>query len=343
MKKCFKQKGHKGFPLVTFLSFLLILSACRQSSDCFREDIFCAGLVTDTLGIDDHGINQDTWAGLEEARVNELVNQADYIESVDTRDYEKNIIYFAEKGYDVIITTGIGLRDETLQAADLYTDTVFVGVNQPYEETRPNLISITFPEDQIGFAAGVTAARISETRIIGAVCETPEIDSMWRTCEGFRAGAKFADENISVQVIYREDGDSEKLFLDEGWGYDTAQKLIKRGADMIFESGGVTGQGALRAASEAQIKAIGSERDQSAVLGESGSSVLTSIYGNASFEVQRMLRLLKDGNAPDSQPSQIKFSPINEKFPESYTKELGVLISALWSGEIKTNVVLTKP
>ena len=96
-----------------------------QSSDCFREDVFCAGLVTDTLGIDDHGMNQDTWAGLEEAKANGLVDRIEYIESVDTRDYEKNIAYFAEKGYDVIITTGIGMRDETLRSADLYPDSVF--------------------------------------------------------------------------------------------------------------------------------------------------------------------------------------------------------------------------
>ena len=55
------------------------LSACVQSSDCLREDVFCAALVTNTLGIDDHGMNQDTWAGLEEARANGLVDRIEYI------------------------------------------------------------------------------------------------------------------------------------------------------------------------------------------------------------------------------------------------------------------------
>ncbi|MDO8752593.1 MAG: BMP family ABC transporter substrate-binding protein, partial [Anaerolineales bacterium] len=163
MKKGLKHKGHevhKGFSLVTFVSFVFILSACIQSPDCFSKEIFCAALVTDTLGINDHGMNQDTWAGLEEAKVNGLVDRIEYIESVDTRDYEKNIAYFAENGYDVIITTGIGMRDETLRAADFYPfdpahivptlsregkpDPVFVGMNLPHEEVRPNLIPITF-------------------------------------------------------------------------------------------------------------------------------------------------------------------------------------------------------
>jgi basic membrane protein A len=319
------------------------ITACTQSSGCFDQDIFCAALVTDTLGIDDHGINQDTWVGLEEARANGLVDQIEYIESVDTRDYEKNIVYFAEKGYDVIITTGVGLDDETLRSADRYPDSVFIGMNQPHEETRPNLSPITFAEDQMGFAAGALAARISETRVVGAACETSEIGSMWRYCEGFRAGAKFVDENIKIQVIYRDDGSSENIFIDETWGYETGQKLIQRGVDVIFAAGGVTGQGALRAAAEAQVNAIGTERDQGMVLGESGSSVVTSIYGNASFEVQNVIRLLRDGNTNGPGLSQIKYVPFDEKFPESFTQEMDALLLGLWNGIVKTNVNTEKP
>ncbi len=114
----------KSFYFVTFLPFVLILSACAQASDCFREDVFCAGLVTDVLGIEDHGMNQDTWAGLQDAKASGVVDRVEYIESNDTRDYEKNIAYFAEHGYDVIVTTGVGMSDETLRAADLKPEAV---------------------------------------------------------------------------------------------------------------------------------------------------------------------------------------------------------------------------
>ena len=331
---------------------VLSLTACMQSSDCFREDVFCAGLVTDVLGIDDHGINQDTWAGLGEAKANGDVDHIDYIESIDTRDYEKNIAYFAEKGYDMIITTGIGLRDETLHSADLYPDSVFVGMNQPHEEVRPNIIPVTFAEDQMGYLAGSLAARISETQVVGAVCETSGIDSVWRYCEGFRAGANAAhiNENIKVLVIYRENEDRENLFIDEAWGYDTAQGLIQRGADVIFAAGGATGQGALRAADPTaslraglQVDAIGTERDQGAVLGESGSSVVTSIFGRASFEVQNVIRLFRAGDAYEQGLSQIEYVPLSGKFPESLTQEMDTLLLALWSGEVKTGIAFERP
>jgi basic membrane protein A len=322
---------------------VLGITACAQSPDCSSEKVFCAALVTDTLGINDHGINQDTWAGLKESQANGLVDRIEYIETVDTRDYQKNIDYFAEKGFDVIITSGIGLRDKTFRSADLYPDTVFIGMNQPYKEPRSNLIPITFAEDQMGFLGGVLAARISKTHIVGGACETSGIDSMWRYCEGFRAGVKYADNNVKAQVIYNDNGSSEKLFIDETWGFDTAQTLIKRGADVIFAAGGATGQSALRAAAEARINAIGTERDQGAVLGGSGLSVTTSIFGSASFEVQNMLRQIRAGNVSAPQPTQFEFIPLDQKFPENLNSDMQALAMELANGNVKTNVPAQKP
>ena len=333
-------------PVRSILILAIVLSgisACMQSSDCFSEKVFCTALVTDTLGIQDHGANQDTWAGMEDAKANGHADQIEYIESVDTRDYEKNISYFAERGFDVIFTTGVGLRDETLRSADRYADSVFVGMNQPQEEIRLNLIPVTFAEDQMGFLAGVLAARITKTQIVGAVCETSGIDSMWRYCEGFRAGVKYADKNIKAQVIYNENGDSEKLFIDEAWGFETGQTLIQRGVDVIFAAGGATGQGALRAAVEADTHAIGTERDQAEFFGNSSSSVVTSVLGSNSFEAQNMIRLLRDGNINELRPGQIKYTPLDQKFPQSLAQELDALLLALLNGEIMTNVTISKP
>jgi basic membrane protein A and related proteins len=321
----------------------LALAACVQPPDCFQADVFCAALVTDTLGLDDKGINQDAWAGLEAAKNNGLADQIAYIESVDARDYDKNISYFADLGFDVIITSGVGLQDETLHAADLYPASVFVGINQPHEESRPNLIAVTFPEDQMGFMAGALAARLTKTGVVAAVCETSGISSMWRYCEGFRAGAKYIDENIRVLIMYRDSGDREKLFVDEAWGYDNAGNLIFRGADVVFAAGGATSQGALRAASDAGVYAIGTERDQAAVLGESGKGVVTSLYGHASFEVQEVMRQLRSGHVRDAVTGQVWFVPLQAPIPEILVIETEKLQIMLSNEEIRTNVPPEKP
>ena len=314
------------------------LSACLSSSDCFREDVFCAALVTDTQAIEEHGMNQDAWAGLQEAEANGLADQVEYIASMDARDYQKNIVYFANRGFDLIYTSGVSLDDETLQSADLYPDSTFVGLNQTFEESRPNLISVTFPEDQMGFAAGVSAATLTKTNIVSAVCETSGIDAMWRYCEGFRAGAKFTNDQLTVAVVYRDNGDSEKLFIDEAWGYATASDLIARGADVVFAAGGVTGQGAVKAASELGVYPIGAERDQFAALGVSGLGVVTSFYGQTQFEVQEVMRRVKNGQIPQIWQGSVQFVPLSPAYPPELSAQLEELLGMLKRGEIQTNV-----
>jgi basic membrane protein A and related proteins len=331
----------RRYKFLILLTFLLV--SCGSSSDCFREEVFCAGLVTDTLGIDDHGPNQEAWLGLEQSQTDKVTDHVAYIETVDTRDYGKNIDYFIEQGYDVIITSGIGLDDETLQAATLSPDTVFIGINQPQTEAPKNLIPLTFAEDQMGFLAGALAAQLTETNIVGAVCETAGIDSMWRYCEGFRAGAEYIDDSIRAVILYREGEESERLFIDEAWGMEQGHYLINRGVDVIFAAGGATGQAALRVANEEGIYAIGTERDQAALLAGSGKGVVTSIYGQTSFEVQRMMRLIKEGIMPLPELGQFGYVPLSQKLPESLSVDLDRLRDDLINGEVQTSVLLQKP
>jgi basic membrane protein A len=322
---------------------LLALASCAKLPDCSSEQVFCAALVTDTMGLDDHGMNQDVWAGLLQAKTDGLADQVEYIESVDARDYEKNIAYFAKRDFDVIVTVNPTMSDETLRLADLYPDSVFVGMNQAFEEVRPNIVPVTFAEDQMGFLAGAMAAQFTKTKVVGAACEDSSFDSMWRYCEGFSAGVLSVNPDIRVIVKYRDDGDSEKLFVDEAWGAESAQYFMRYGADVIFAAGGATGQGALKSAADRGIYAIGTERDQAGALGESSLGVVTSVYGDAQLEVQKVMRLLRDGNIPGAVSGSFKYVPLNAKFPEKISADMDLLLSGLLKGEIKTNVTATKP
>jgi basic membrane protein A len=322
------------------------ISACTPSPDCFREDVFCAALVTDTRKLDDFGVNQDTWTGLQRSRAAGVVDQIAYIESVDARDYEKNITYFVNAGYDVIVTSGIGLQDATLHSANSHAELVFVGMNQTDEESVPNFVSVTFPEDQMGFLAGALAARLTRSQTVGAVCETSGIEAMWRYCEGFRAGAGHVDPAVEVLVAYRDDGSRESLFIDPEWGLEAAQGLIDDGADVLFAAGGETAVGALRAAAEARIEAIGAERDQRSALAaraDEGSSVVTSILGRASSTVQEVLRRVKEGDLADAERSQIGYVSFEAFAPESLVAEIDEILLGLISGKIRTHVPVEKP
>ena len=235
------------------------------------------------------------------------------------------------------------MRAATHHSADLNPALVFIGMGQTFESSLPNLIPVTFAEDKMGFLAGALAAGLTQTDIVGALCETSGIDAMWRYCEGFRAGVAYADESVDVMIVYRDRGSRELLFIDEEWGDENAKSLIQGGADVIFAVGGETGVGALRAANAAGIHVIGAERDQGAALGEDGLEVVTSIFGQSSSTVQDLMRALKGGNPIEVREYPITYIPFNASVQKNDFMKLDEILEGLESGEIKTNVTSKKP
>ncbi|NCT22375.1 BMP family ABC transporter substrate-binding protein, partial [bacterium] len=57
--------------------------------------MFCVGLVTGFGKVDDHGLNQSAWEGVQQALADGLIDQADFIETIDARDHGKNIAALA--------------------------------------------------------------------------------------------------------------------------------------------------------------------------------------------------------------------------------------------------------
>jgi basic membrane protein A len=215
-------------------------------------------------------------------------------------------------------------------------------MNQSEADPPPNSILVTFPEDQMGFLAGVLAARLSGTNTVGAVCETSGIGSMWRYCEGFRAGVTYSEEPVKAVIVYRDDGSRDKLFNDPEWGAEITRSLVQQEADVVFAAGGGTAIGALRTAGELNIRAIGVERDQRTAMGSEGSGVVSSLWGNASSTVQELMRTLRAGNMPEARVNPVEFVLLEEVIPRGLAGEMNEILSGLMNGTIKTNVTFEK-
>ncbi|MEB2289175.1 MAG: BMP family ABC transporter substrate-binding protein, partial [Anaerolineae bacterium] len=146
------------------------------------------GLVTDVGEINDKSFNQNSWEGVLAAEAcGATVN---YIQTVDAADYADNIAEFAENDYDVIVTVGYALGNATLEAAVLYPDVLFIGVDQFQVEPVDNVVGLVFHEDQSGYLAGVLAARLTQTGTIAAVLGTDQVPPVVAFKEGYEAGAR---------------------------------------------------------------------------------------------------------------------------------------------------------
>ena len=319
----------------------LALSACApRPQDCARADVFCAGLVTD-FGPINEGINQEAWQGLQDARSEGLVDRIDAIETIDARDRDKNISIFAKAGYDVIITVGPSISDETVAAARKYPKLKFIGVEQAQDLKIPNLSGLVFQEDRSGFLAGALAALTTQTKRVAALCEAKFIDPMRRYCDGFQAGAKYIDPEVHVTVSYR-DGPQEKLFNDPEWGSTGALRTVSDGADVLFAAGGGTADAALDTAARQGAYVIGAETDQYMRLIEIRPRLISSAINDVRSGVNESMRLIRAGQFPSGNfYGQTRLAPFHEwkpQIPQSTKDRLLLIDKSLAEGAILTGI-----
>jgi len=222
--------------------------------DCQSVEVICVGLVTDVNGLTDYGLNEQAWLVLQEAREEGVV--VDVIESVEVRDYRKNLAYFAGLGYDLVLASGLELSQVAQTLATEYPQVTFVMLGQapPENDSPPNLAGIVFPQEQAGFWAGVLAAHFSETRIVGAIFAHPEIPSVAAYSQGFASGAA----DVEIRMVFHDDDDFATSLNNPIWGADQAAILEQAGADVLFAYGGRT---AISALEQAKGRVIGVELD----------------------------------------------------------------------------------
>ena len=332
------------------LPLLLATAACGAPAapDCARPEVICVGLVTSTAGLEDHGLNQSAWEGIQQAKADGKIQRGDAIETVDSRDYAKNLAAFATEHYDLVIAGGAGLKDETLLAARSYADVRFVGLNQEApQEPLPNFTAAGFAEDQGGYLAGALAGSVTRTGVVGAVCETAGLASMWRACEGFRLGALAANPDVRAVVAFHDAGFNEDLFTDEDWARKTTEDLIRTGADVILGAGGRLGEAAVRAAGAKGILSIGWEQDAFLEVPEAGGYVLTSVIPDARAVVEELVGSFNKEAKPEPVlAGPMELAPYHEGgrfIPASVQDMLVELAAGLRSGKVVTNVATERP
>jgi basic membrane protein A len=293
----------KHFSIVAILMLVsLVLSACAGAGP---SEGLKVGLVTDTGGVNDKSFNQSAWAGVERA-AEEFGLDANFIESKQPTDYEKNIDQFATEDYDVIITVGFLMGDATAIKARQYPDIKFGIVDNSYFPTEnsvacgaeftdcyddgglKNVTSLMFQEDQVGFLAGVVAAGMSQT---GTICSVSgmEIPPVVRFVVGYQAGAEWMKPGTEALNVYIPS------FIDPAKGKETGISMIGQGCDVVFGVGGNTGNGGLQAASENGLMAIGVDVDQYNTYPEVAASLLTSAAKNVDVAVYEYLKAVVDG------------------------------------------------
>lgn len=219
------------------------------------------GLVFDVGGRDDKSFNESAWRGVTRAEA-ELGIFVQTIEPGDGSDRETALRQFAAAHFDLVIGVGFIFSNDLERLAAQYPDTTFAGVD--FAPTGngalpPNLIGLTFREQDGSFLAGAAAGLATKTRIVGFVGGM-KIPLIGKFEAGFAAGVRQVCPACQVLVAYA--GNEPKAFADPGMGYELARAQLERGADVIYHAAGKTGDGVLAAVTERKAWGIGVDSDQ---------------------------------------------------------------------------------
>lgn len=237
-------------------SFVTLEDECASYDGLQAPEGFQVNLITDIGKVDDGTFNQFAFEGMEAAVECFGIGESSFIETQSEADYAANIATSLESDPDAIITVGFLITSDTQEAAEANPDIDFIGIDQFLEEYPENMAGVQFNEDESGYIAGVLAASLSETGVIGVVAGREDVPPVVKFVNGYTVGAESVNPEIRVLSIYNES------FTDIAKGASDAAQFIGEGADVIFGAGGQTGSGGIAAAAESGVWAIGVDQDE---------------------------------------------------------------------------------
>ena len=273
----------RSLGLAVFAGLTLMISACSTgpSTGTAGPKI---GLVTDVGSLDDKNFNQYSWEGAQDG-ASKVGGTPKAATSAVSADIAKNIQSFVDQKYDIIVTVGFAAGTDTAKAAKANPAIKFIGVDQSFicitetgdpdtattpackgDPTKllPNYQGIGWREQQPGYLAGIVAASLSKTGTIAAVGGTASVPAVPNYIAGYINGAKSVKADIKTVVQYVSAAPDKAAFADAPGGKAFAQQMLaaNKSIDVIFQVAGLTGNGVLQAACEANIVAIGVDVDQ---------------------------------------------------------------------------------
>ena len=182
-----------------------------------------------------------------------------YTENLGPADMVAAFTEYAASGYDVVIGHGFQFGDAALEVGELYPDTKFICVEAG--AAAENVASYVMKCEETAFLNGMLAASMSESGKIGFIGPIQGA-SLVKIMNGFEDGAKFVNADIEVQTAW------SGSFADTALAKEAAVAMIENGVDIMGHCANESGTGAINAAKEAGIYAIGDSYDQSVLAPE---------------------------------------------------------------------------
>lgn len=328
------------------LVFAIILAAFVGLSGCTSGGESEEGALTVCIvvssGFGDKSFNDSALAGGEQLKEDFGIN----LKTIECNGENfKQYMMAAADTADVVVPVGWEFWEIGEVAAE-YPDVKFIWVDNVADgiESLPNVLCITYAQNEGSFLAGYIAANMSVTGVVGAV-GGEDVATINDFIVGYEQGAKYANADIKVEKNYANDYENPAV------GKECAQALHDLGADIIFQIAGNTGNGVFEAAKEGGYYAIGVDQDQKISAPEFDDSIICSMVKDVGTSVYDTVKALVEEDAwegarvwvTDMATGYISIAYGGEKSTQQVGDELKAEVEALAqkivSGEIEVKTV----
>ena len=305
-------------PLIAVVNTLLILAACTPrdnsgdasavaSADDFRVALLTPGSIADQAW------NGAAYEGLQRMR-DSLGARVSHIEVKTPSEFEENFRQYGSQGYRLVIGHGAEFQDAAARVAPEFPRTIYLSTGG--NQVQGNAIGLEFAFEEGSYVAGMIAASLSRTNVIGCIGGT-ELVPVRRSFAAFAAGAHAVKPDIQVLTSYVGNWD------DASAGKEQALAQIGRRADVIFGNADAAGLGIFQAAKERTgVRIIGANSDQASVAPE-------VVIGSVVIDIPHaFLEVAKEVRPADFAPRVITFGTASDVVRWVYNPALAAEISA---------------
>jgi basic membrane protein A len=260
-----------------------------QTTETQQAEKIKVGIVTDIGGLNDRSFNALANKGLQDG-IKQLGVDGRVLISKSNADYVPNLTTLAQQKYDLIVGVGFLMADAINTVASKFPQNNFaiVDFSQAGLKSKPkNVEGLLFKEQEAGYLVGYLSGLYAKDEggslsSVGGQ-KIPPVDHY---IAGFRAGAEKANPRVKTLNGYSQD------FVDQAKCKEIALDQIAKGSKVVFQVAGQCGLGAIDAAKEKRVQAIGVDADQAHL----GPQVLTSALKKVDVAVFNTIKSVQDGS-----------------------------------------------
>jgi basic membrane protein A len=361
-------------PLALVATAAIVFGACSTTGTAAPSKsagpALKIGVVTDVGTVDDKNFNQFSYEGAVAGAADIGSDKPKVVVPNSSNDYAPDINGFVSQGYNIIVSVGFNLTNDTIKAAKANPNIWFIGVDQAPlcitatgdpdtaatptcagdpAKLLPKFVALKYEEDQAGYLAGIVAASVSKAGKVGAIGGINLVPPVVRYIQGYVLGAQSINPKITVDVGYVTSSDFGKAFNDPATGKTyTTQFIQQKGDDVMFQVAGKTGNGVLQAACSLKIVGLGVDVDQylslNAAADPTYGCILTSAEKHLSNSVETTIKAIAAGTAAggnvvyDAKSDGIGLAPFTPPtgVPAGVQAKLDAALAAMKAGTLTT-------